>query len=594
MPDSPETAKDGERAKVPAAPAQLAQAAPPAPLWHLYVPKLVTILRQGYGFADFRADCLSGLTVAIVALPLAMALAIASGTTPDKGLLTAIVAGFLISALGGSRFQIGGPTGAFVVVVFATIDRFGYDGLILATLMAGGFLILAALLRFGAWIKYIPEPVVTGFTAGIAVIIASSQIRDIFGLALDRVPGDFFAKMAAFWAARESFDAATLAIAIGAFLLILILRRYRPHWPAFLIAIIAASLLVALLGLPVATIASRFGGLPDSLPVPHWPEMSLARLKELLPSAFTIAFLAGIESLLSAMVADGMTGRRHRSNCELLAQGIANIASALFGGMPATGAIARTATNIRSGARSPVSGMLHAIFVLLFLLLAAKLADYIPLASLGAVLIVVAWNMSDIGRFRHLLRGPWGDRLVLLTTFGLTIAIDLTVAIEIGIVLAAILFMHRMSEVAAIGPGGKWLADEIDDFARPTERDRDQRQDLPEGIAVFQLRGPFFFAVAGRLADAIEQVAETPRVFILRLREVPLIDSSGAAKLGDFLARCRERNAVPIFSGLQPQPRRILEQMRILPGDPPVHLAADYPAAIALARQLLGERQDST
>lgn len=308
------------------------------PVWHLFVPKLYTTLQQGYGFADLRRDAIAGLTVAIVALPLAMALAIASGTTPDKGLLTAVIAGFLISALGGSRFQIGGPTGAFVVVVFDVIQTHGYDGLVLATLMAGAMLVIAGLARLGTWIKYIPEPVVTGFTAGIAVIIFSSQIKDLFGLTMDEVPAEFFAKWAAFWDARDTVNMANVAVAAASLALIIGLRRYAPKIPGFLVAVVGGAVVTAAFGLPIDTIGSRFGGIPATLPTPQLPEITIARVQELLPSAFTIAFLAGVESLLSAVVADGMTGRRHRSNCELVAQGVANSASALFGGMPATGA----------------------------------------------------------------------------------------------------------------------------------------------------------------------------------------------------------------------------------------------------------------
>jgi SulP family sulfate permease len=364
----------------------------------LFMPKLVTCLREGYGLESFRHDLIAGLTVAVVALPLAMALAIASGTTPERGLFTAVIAGFLISALGGSRLQIGGPTGAFVVVVFATIERHGYDGLLLATLLAGIMLILLGLARLGTIIKYIPYPVITGFTSGIAVIIFTSQIKDFFGLELASLPADFVAKIGALARALPTLDVTTLAIGGGTLALILALRRLRPQLPAFLIAVAAASLAVWAGGLEVETIGSRFGGIPRMLPTPALPEISLAKVQAVLPDALTIAVLAAIESLLSAVIADGMAGTRHRSNCELVAQGIANIASPLFGGLPATGAIARTATNIRAGARTPVAGILHAAFLLLFMLLLAPLANGFPLASLAAVLVVVAWTMSEAER----------------------------------------------------------------------------------------------------------------------------------------------------------------------------------------------------
>ncbi len=558
------------------------------PAWHLFVPKLYTTLRRGYSLADLRHDAVAGLTVAIVAMPLAMALAIASGTTPEKGLITAIVAGFLISLLGGSRYQIGGPTGAFVVVVFGVIQQHGYDGLVLATLMAGGMLVVAGLLHLGTWIKYIPEPVITGFTAGIAVIIFTSQIKDIFGLSLDSVPADFFDKASALWGARETVDPLNLAVAVGALLLILGLRRYAPKVPGFLVAVALGALLTAVIGLPIDTIGSRFGGIPATLPMPSLPTVTFDRLAELMPSAFTIAFLAGVESLLSAVVADSMTGGRHRSNCELVAQGVACGASALVGGLPATGAIARTVTNVRSGARSPVAGMLHAVFILLFMLLLAPLADHVPLACLAAVLVIVAWNMSEHHRFLKLMISPWGDRVVLLLTFGLTVAVDLTVAIEVGVVLAAILFMHRMTEVVAISAGGQGIIeDDFDDYAGRPASDPAQRQTLPAGVEVFQLRGPLFFGVANRLSDVIDTIAGTPRVFIVRMREVPMMDATGASKFADFVKSCTKHGTTLIISALQPQPERVLRQMRILNDDAPIRLAGDYAEAVTLARALV-------
>ncbi len=565
--------------------------APAAPAWHLFVPKLITTLRQGYGVADLRQDALAGLTVAIVALPLAMALAIASGTTPDKGLITAVIAGFLTSALGGSRFQIGGPTGAFVVVVFNVIETHGYDGLLTATLMAGVMLVVAGAFRLGTWIKYIPEPVVVGFTTGIAIIIFSSQVKDLLGLGVDTVPGDFIAKWTVFWQARETVDPITVTVALSALALILAIRRYAPRLPGFLVAVTAAAVVVAVLGLPVDTIGSRFGGLEAALPVPVLPAVDPARMIELLPSAFTIAFLAGVESLLSAVVADGMTGRRHRSNCELVAQGIANTASAVVGGLPATGAIARTVTNIRSGARSPVAGMLHAVFVLLFMVALAPLAAFIPLASLAAVLVVVAWNMSELGRVRQLMAGPVGDRAVLLITLALTVAVDLTVAIEVGVVLAAILFMHRMAEVVAIGTEGTHvIVGDIDDFERPSGDIYSQRAHLPPGVEVFQFRGPLFFGVAGLVSDLVDSLTGAPKVFILRMREVPLIDSSGATTLRQMIQTCRRHGTHVILSGVQPQPLQVLRQMNVVDAGADLHLTLNFADALAIARHLVEDR----
>ena len=554
-----------------------------SPAWHLFVPKLITTLRQGYGLADLRQDVVAGLTVAIVALPLAMALAIASGTTPDKGLVTAVIAGFLISAVGGSRFQIGGPTGAFVVVVFNVIEQHGYDGLILATLMAGIMLIVAGFARLGTWIKYIPEPVVIGFTAGIAVVIFSSQIPDFLGLSVGEVPGDFIDKLQVFWEARDTVTMAAFSVALGPFALILLLRRHAPKVPGFLVAVIGASIAVALVNLPVDTIGSRFGGIPNSLPLPVWPEITFERAADLLPSAFTIAFLAGVESLLSAVVADGMTGRRHRSNCELVAQGVANSASALFGGLPATGAIARTATNIRAGARSPVSGMLHAVFLLLFMVLLAPLASWVPLAALAAILVIVAWNMSESGKVWHLLqRAPVGDRVVMVLTFLLTVLVDLTVAIQVGVVLAAILFMHRMAGLVAVNKSNGLIEEDLDDFRRAPEA-YDQRDVLLPGVEVFRLSGPLFFGAAARVRYLLDTVGAPPRVFILRMRDVPMIDASGAQALDDLVQQCQKHGTKVILTGVQPEVSEVLERMDLGPTNSRLLYARNYDHAIALA-----------
>jgi sulfate permease, SulP family len=548
--------------------------------WHLYVPKLVTVLRQGYAARDFRHDFIAGLTVAIVALPLSMALAIASGASPEKGLHTAIIAGFLVSLLGGSRVQIGGPTAAFVPVVYNVIDKFGYSGLILCTLMAGLMLVAGGLLRIGTLLKYIPKPVVTGFTSGIAVSIFSSQVKDLLGLQMDKVPAEFFARWSAFVAHLPSFSGMTFAVSSASVALIVLTRRYRPRWPGFLIAVIAGSVLAAAFGSPLDTIGTRFGGIPAALPHMSFPTIPFARTTELFPSAFTIAFLAGIESLLSAVVADGMIGGRHRSNCELVAQGIANIASALFGGLPATGALARTATNVRAGARSPIAGMLHAVFLLLFMLVLAPVMSYVPLASLAAVLVVVAWNMAEIESFRNLMSGPVGDRMVLLLTFALTVIFDLTVAIEVGLVLASFLFMHRMSEVVAMQSNITLLEEDRDDA---TVAD-DQRALLPPGVEAFQISGPLFFAVANRLDDVLNQFTTPPRVFILRMRFVPLIDASGVTSLRQMLTRCRSLDTRVILSGLREQPRRILAQMSLHPDGAQLRFADNFRDAVEMAR----------
>lgn len=545
-----------------------------------FLPKLWTVLREGYRPADFRHDAMAGLTVAIVALPLAMALAIASGTTPDKGLVTAVVAGFLISALGGSRFQIGGPTGAFIPVVYTVIATHGYDGLVLATLMAGVMLIAAGLLKTGTLMRFMPQPLVTGFTSGIAVIIATSQLKDALGLDVAKVPAEFLPKLRVLAAHLGETDPWALGMAAASVALIAGLRRWAPRAPGFLLAVLAAAGATALWQLPVDTIGARFGGIPSSLPMPHWPAVSPERLVALLPSALTIAFLAGIESLLSAVVADGMSGGKHRPNTELVAQGIANTASALVGGLPATGAIARTATSIRSGARTPVAGMLHALLVLAFMLVLAPLARYVPLPALAGVLLVVAWNMSEREHFLHTLRAPKGDRAVLLATFATTVLVDLTFAIEVGIVIAAFVFMARMADVVDVQSGLQ--------LAGPDDAPEDltQRARVPDDVQVYRINGPLFFGATGRLESVLDDGGKAPRAYILRMGQVPLVDASGAHALKTVYERCRARGIPLVISGLQAQPRRTLSRLPLSDHGAGLHLVRDFEAALVLVDQL--------
>lgn len=570
----------------------------PAPAFDLrrslrmFEPKLLTVLREGYDLRTLRADAVAGLTVAVVALPLAMALAIASGTTPEKGLHTAIVAGFLISALGGSRVQIGGPTAAFIPVVFVVIQTFGYGGLILCTLLAGLMLIAAGLLRLGTLMKYMPQPVVTGFTAGIAVSIFSSQVKDALGLRMDQVPAEFLPRWKAFATHIGTTQPAALGLTAMGLAVILGLRRWKPKWPGFLFALLACTLACLALSLPAETIGSRFGDLPSALPTFDFPRIPFERTFELLPSAFTIAFLAGVESLLSAVVADGMTGGRHRSNGELVAQGAANVGSALFGGLPATGAIARTATNVRSGGRTPVAGMLHAAFLLVFMLVLAPVMRYVPLAALAAVLLVVAWNMAEVENFRNTLSAPIGDRLVLLLTFGLTVFLDLTVAIQAGVVVAAFVFMHRMAEAVEVTSGARSAFDERSgddprsaDAARDT--DLDQRDRLPPGVEAYQIGGPLFFGAASRLDNLLDQFFEPPKVLILRMRLVPVIDASGVHALKKLAERCHRKGIVLVVSGLQPQPNRVIARMGLEEHPGELHFASDFDRALALAKAIV-------
>ena len=553
----------------------------------LFTPKLLTVLREGYGLADLQRDALAGLTVAVVALPLSMALAIASGSDPGTGFTTAIVAGLIVSLFGGSRFQIAGPTGAFIPVVYAVIQHHGMDGLLLATIMAGLILMAAALMKVGTLMKYIPQPLITGFTAGIAVIIFSSQLNDFFGLGLHDLPAEFVPKIKALAGGFGSVNVWATGIAAGSMLLIFGLRRFAPRAPGFLIAVVLASLLAAWLQLPVDTIGSRFGELPSSLPLPSLPAVSWERIVEMLPAALTIAFLGGMESLLSAVVADGMTGGRHRSNAELLAQGGANIASALFAGLPATGAIARTATNIRSGGRSPVAGALHSVFILVFVLGASRLAAYVPLPALAGVLMVVAWNMSEREHFRHTLSAPMGDRLVLLVTFALTVLVDLTIAIEVGMVIAAFAFMHRMSEVVEISSGVRLIDEPEDELGKDSEQG--QRAILPAGVEAFRISGPLFFGAASRLDTVLDRFTRPPAVFILRMGLVPIIDASGVHSLKTLAERCRRQGTRLIVSGLRKQPHQVLRDMHIGERQGELHFVGDFNDACVLAERLLGE-----
>jgi SulP family sulfate permease len=533
--------------------------APPEPSFReVFTPKLLTVLGEGYGLAKLRTDAAAGLTVAIVALPLSMAIAIASGVSPDRGLYAAIIGGFIVSLLGGSRYQIGGPAGAFIVLVAAIVDRQGVDGFLLATLIAGAILVLVGLLRLGTYIKYIPHPVTIGFTAGIAVIILASQMRDLFGLRPDvPEPGPIIDKIQVLGGAALTFTPAAIVIGLSSIALILLLKRLRPTAPGMLIAVVAAALISALLGLPVETIGTRFGGIPDSLPMPSLPTITFSRVIDVLPDAFAIALLAGIESLLSAVVADSMSGRRHRSNCELVAQGFANMASALFGGIAVTGTIARTATNIRAGSIGPVSGMLHAVFLLGFMMLAAPLASYIPLAALAGVLTVVAWNMAERYEFLAILRRSRGEAVVLLATFLLTVFYDLMTGILVGVMLGSLLFMHRMATMVAIEHG---VAEQEDGNG-----DGDADKVSSEGVMVYHITGPIFFGAAATIASTFERIGGFPPVIILDFESVPFADSSALGSLETFVKRAKHKGSLVYFSSTDSEVRRILSHGGLKP-----------------------------
>ncbi|MDR1301473.1 MAG: STAS domain-containing protein [Treponema sp.] len=530
-----------------------------------FIPRIVEIFPgtkgKAYSWTAFGKDCLAGVIVGIVALPLSMAFSIAAGGTPAQGLYTAITAGFCISLLGGSKFQIGGPTGAFVVIIFGIIHEHGMAGLITATLLAGIMLVLMGVSGLGRFIKFIPYPVTTGFTTGIGVLIFSQQVKDFLGLQIETSSPAFFEKWMEYGRFFSTLDPLTLGIGGGTMLFILLVRRFFPRIPGAAVGVTLATLVCTSLRLPVETVGTRFGGIPASLPMPIAPELSWSLVRAVLPDSFTIALLAAIESLLSAVVADSMTGDRHNANTELAAQGIGNITAALFGGIPATGAIARTATNIKSGAVSPVAGIVHVLTLVLFILFLAPAASAIPLTSLSAVLMVVSWDMSNLDRFCRLIRrSPKSDAIVLITTFLLTIAFDLTFAVEVGVILAVFLFFRRMVEVTDVKLDNDDLIAELA-FGNIEKKTVDSIIALShKDIEIYEITGPFFFGVADMLQNILRKVAKTPQFLILRMQAVPVIDSTGIAALESFLIQCRRRKINLILCEIREQPKKILEK----------------------------------
>ncbi|MEZ4217204.1 MAG: SulP family inorganic anion transporter [Myxococcota bacterium] len=548
-------------------------------------PKLVTVFREGYSAQDFGRDALAGVVVGVVALPLAIAFAIASGVRPEAGLATAVVAGFAISAFGGSRVQIGGPTGAFVVLVADVVARHGVEGLAVATLMAGGLLVAMAFARLGDVIRFIPYPVTVGFTTGIAVIIAGGQLGDALGIALDPAPPGFFARCAALAAHVGDANLASVALAAATVAIVQLWPRLVPRVPGPLVALVATTIAVHAGGLDVETIGSRFGEVPSGLPAFRLPAVDPAMLRELASPAIAIALLAAIESLLSALVADGLSGGRHRSNAELLAQGIANVASPLFGGIPATGAIARTATNVKNGARTPVAGMVHAATLLVVLVGAGRHAGLIPMPTLAGILLVVAYNMSEWRVFLRLFRAPRSDVLVLLATFALTVAVDLTVAIQVGVVLASLLFMRRMAEVSRI----ESLRDVVDYGAEGEERPRA----LPPGVEVFEVNGSFCFGAARTFTEALLAMRERPPVVVLRMRHVLAIDATGLHALEDVEARLRARGVELLLSGVHAQPREAMERSGVLARIGGERVFDRYESALARAEAIASAAREA-
>ena len=552
---------------------------------YAFEPALLTCFKEGYNFDLFKKDFIAGLTVAIVALPLAMAMAVASGASPDKGLVTAVVAGFFISFLGGSRVQIGGPTGAFVVVIFDVIARYGFDGLIIASIMAGLILIVAGYAKLGKLIKYIPYPVITGFTTGIAVIIASSQVMDFLGLTIKDAPADFIGKWSAYF--NNIYDASPHALAIGLLGLFIIIacKKISSKIPAYLVVILVLSILVYALKLPVDTIGTRFPDLPKGLPEPVFPSITLTEIRDLIPSAFTIAFLAGIEALLSAVVADSMIGHKHSLNQELVGQGVANIASGIFGGLPATGAIARTATNIKSGGKTPLSGIFHALFLLVFMYTVMDILSYVPMAALAAILFMVSWGMSDLHHFIQIAKISPSDRTILFLTFFLTVLVDLTVAIGVGVTFASLLFMRHMSKSLEIKQNttlSEYESSEDGNFIRDVE--------IPKGLLVLQINGPLFFGVASELCDKLKSLDEMPKVLILRMRFMPYLDASGEASIEDIIKICEENKTFIIFSAMRKQPRTLLAKAGILKRNEAA-FTADFNHALDMAFKILGKKE---
>ena len=543
-----------------------------------WLPQSITALRD-YSYKKFGHDLASGVTVGLVALPLAMAFGIASGVTPQAGLYTALIAGFLISALGGSRVQIGGPTGAFVVIVAGIVSRFGLEGLSLVTLMAGALLVIMGITGLGAAVKFIPRPVIIGFTNGIALLIASTQIKDFLGLKTGPVPGSFLPRMKVLAGSIGTMQWPTVAIACATLAIILLWPRINRRIPGSILAVLVCTAAAALFHLPVETIGSKFGGLPQGLPPFTLPHLHVEHIEPLLPSALTVALLGAIESLLSAVVADSMAEDRHNSSVELVAQGIANIASPLFGGIPATGAIARTATNIRSGAQTPVSGIVHSLTLLAILLVAAPAAKFIPLATLAAVLFVVAWNMGEWREIGGVLRLAKADIAVWAVTFTLTVVADLTVAVGVGMALAALLYIYRISETTTVAPVTQ-------EYLRDGKAHILQDKEIPPNVAILRIHGPFLFGTTQRLDEATQDLGVFPTIVILRLRNMTALDATGLHALEVFAQRMRKTGRTLLLCGARDQPAELLSQADVMEEVGRENILPNVDAALRRARQI--------
>ncbi|WP_261830577.1 SulP family inorganic anion transporter [Inconstantimicrobium mannanitabidum] len=553
-------------------------------------PKLYYILKhRDRELADgqLMKDIVAGIIVAIIALPLSVALAISSGVTPEKGLITAIIAGFCISLLGGSRVQIGGPTGAFVVIIYGIIQKYGLDGLIIASFMAGAILIVFGILKFGSLIKYIPYPITVGFTAGIAVTLLSTQVKDFLGLTINKVPSEFLPKWAAYIKNIGTINWVTVLIGILSLLIIVFWPKVNKKVPGSLIALIVATLIVYFAKLPVATIGSQFGNLSSSIPMPHIPHVDLSTVGELIKPAITIAFLASIESLLSAVVADGMIGKKHNSNMELVAQGVANIASALFGGIPATGAIARTAANVKNGGRTPIAGIVHAITLFLIMVIFMPLAKYIPLTTLGAILIVVSYNMSEWRVFKAMIKGPKSDVIILLFTFFLTVIFDLVLAIEIGMVIAMLLFMRRMAGTIEVNK-----LEEDDCCEIFNELEGIDTSKIGNEVIIYDIEGALFFGAVDTFMDMMRQVDSSAEVLILRMKHVSVVDATAYNVLKKVEEKCRRENIKLVISGIQPGPLKVLKNMGMTTRIGRERFTKNFREAVVLANSISVKKEN--
>ncbi|ALG49038.1 SulP family inorganic anion transporter [Clostridium perfringens] len=551
----------------------------------MYKPKLISLLddkENGFSKEQFFKDLIAGIIVAIIALPLSIALGISSGVSPEKGLITAIIAGFIISLLGGSRVQIGGPTGAFVVIVFGIIQNHGVDGLIIATFMAGIILVLFGLLRFGSLIKYIPYPITVGFTSGIAVTLFSTQVKDFLGLSMTKTPSEFIPKWEAYISHMNTTNLYTLAIGLLALIILIFWPKINKKIPGSLIALIVTTLVVFIFNLPVATIGSQFGKISSNIPMPHIPNLNLNTLKALIGPAFTIALLGGIESLLSAVVSDGMIGDKHNSNAELIAQGIANMGSSLFGGIPATGAIARTAANVKNGGRTPISGIVHSITLLLIMLVFMPLAKFIPLTTLSAILIIVSYNMSEWRTFKAILKAPKSDIAILLTTFFLTVLFDLVIAIGIGMVVSMCLFMRRVATSIEVNELNE------SDCSDKSNIDTDMENlKVGENVLVYDIRGHLFFGAVDTFMNTMKEINDDAKVLVLRMRHTKTLDVTGYKQIKNIALSCKSRNMNLIISELQEQPKKVMRLMGFIDNLGEDHFATNFDEALEKANSLI-------